>query len=591
VSIRRIRVIGLLGALAVALAGVAVQGTPDPVPTPRNNEFYDLAWAKALIADDYAVNWDTWDGMTGLDGTALRYRETDRVSLGNGAVAVYFDFRAFTHEFFDDDPLDGPTKTLPWKQQGILCVPAMTHIVAPGFAKRGVMLDVQVIDTTLEPPHPFNKYYLDAMCRALTKSFEIPFFIHGWEADVVDEAYGANFHESQQYWIERALEAFDADNVTDVEDLVRSDYERILTDDVLAKGNMVALSAFQALVDREAELSPECEMSWGTGECTPGRLEKVAAAGISKSGRAMWLLGAVDDRVEVLVPMGYFAEDRAAYIDDIITDWNCDISHIAEQSLYESILRLGDWARDTAAGQHWTAHDSVLTWQSELYPAHVLIGGDIGKPNFHDNAFPVMAENDFLTGFTHPSWRYARFFDDNTTPDYQPETDALGATWQSNLLYAADLLLNGASTVPTTPTTSAAPVPSAPFDPTAPCTNATGCGVKLSMSTGNLTAGISTEIVLLYLVSDSRHRRDATTAAQWATASSGVYTHQTTSATANVTIGVPKDKMLTYMWVVRQARSVNTSPNQTSFWRSASSIPKEAFPLPNNSCTLPDWRP
>jgi hypothetical protein len=102
-----------------------------------------------------------------------------------------------------------------------------------------------------------------------------------------------------------------------------------------------------------------------------------------------------------------------------------------------------------------------------------------------------------------------------------------------------------------------------------------------------LAASTLSETVLLYLKSTSRHRRDATTAAQWQSATTGQYTSPGTSVTLGATIGVAQGEMLTYMWVMRQATTVNSIP----FWKTASSIPKEAYPLANNTCALPDWRP
>jgi hypothetical protein len=568
---------GLLSAFILAIAFTSLSATEDLVPTPRNNTFYDLTWAKALEGVDYFDDWAEWDGVTGLDGTELRYREIARVP-GTGWTTVYYEFRAFSHPFVDTDAT--PT-VLPWKQFGALCLPPMADVVDGGFAKRGVMLDIQAFDG-YDPPHPFNSDYLQESCERITGMYKVPFFIHGWDADVVDSLFSKNYHQSQLDWADRVLDDFDSRNVTDVEDFSGNQYERVLIDDVLAKANMVALTAFQRFVDREVDQSDECDDVSGSEDCSTGKLEKVAAAGMSKSGRAMWILGAVDDRVDVLVPMGFLAEDRAAYIDDIVTDWDCDISHIPspDQDLYESILRIGDWVRETAAGQHFAAQDSVLTWQNELYPTHILIGGDIGKPGFHDNAFPVMAENDFLNGFTHSSWRYARFFDDNSSVT---GSDPLGATWRSNLLYAADLLVGGALG-PGTPSTS---ITTSSHTSTAPCTNSTGCTVTLSMTAPGLAASTLSETVLLYLKSTSRHRRDATTAAQWQSATTGQYTSPGTSVTLGATIGVAQGEMLTYMWVMRQATTVNSIP----FWKTASSIPKEAYPLANNTCALPDWRP
>jgi hypothetical protein len=502
---------------------------PRPLATgelrsPRDLPYYDVAWAKALSLE------------------SMNFVEEERLETP-GVTVIRGRWVAFSQRFVaNDGPLNDPRTyvTVPWRQRGALCLPRSPANEASASRGQGVTYNVH--DAS-------NQQLFADWCVGIAAAFQIPVLIHGWEPDVV-APLGSSYHAAQFPMMERLL----ARRIERLSDLPL-DGSFMMNGNPLVKGDLVAITALQRLVEREGHRP----------------IEEVGALGISKEGGAHWVLGAIDDRVAVLAPGGAYAEDTQAILERYRADWNCELP--AELQDFHSVWKLFDWALRTEAGRLVDRLGSPSHWSSEIHARHVLISGDLGRATTnadgsvsrqHDWPWPVLAENRFLSTLAHPSWRYVR------VPDGSGVSldDRAGEMGRSLLPQVADALVEG-STTPTNPVVNAV---------------ATARVVTITAQ-AQLDARWPVEAFVIYAMESDRRLRRATGAPGVPALWHAVPMQRLGSSFIATLPQVPVGRGLTFEVLVRQ--KVTRGP--VSYYRSASSLPREMFALPEARCALPAW--
>ena len=146
-------------------------------------------------------------------------------------------------------------------------------------------------------------------------------------------------------------------------------------------------------------------------EAAGGQINEVAFRGFSKEGHAGWLLAAVDPRVTVAALGGYHNQDSLQSAQIRMNSWGCYGNPAEGRNDPTGPQVAGivpDWYANTAAGAAFlnafdTQHNKDL-----LYPRFILLDGDVGMLDMHDDLFALGAETPFLDGLTEVSWRYVR---------------------------------------------------------------------------------------------------------------------------------------------------------------------------------------
>jgi len=447
------------------------------------------------------------------------------VDQRDGVTLITGTFRAFGHPF----PVAGNgVKTLPWRQVAMLFLPE--H---PG----GSPTPYGVLYNCHDMLEADAKTHL-ALGRRVCQAFRIPVMIHGWAPDVVSELEGTTYHSTQASWMRLLL----ASGVERAEDL--PDDLRFVSP--LPKGDMVAISLLQRLALREAGLN----------------VDEVGSLGISKEGGAHWILGAIDDRVTVVAPGGCIPSTRdlmACYRED----WNFELPpEFGEPDLFHTFWRYLDWAHRTEAGRALNQPMEVAYWPDAIKARDVLISGDLGLPGQHDRAWPVLAERQFFDTFSHSSWHYVRAFDGSGLL----LGDRIGEMGIGLLYHVAYLLTNGTRT-PSTPTVTV-----------------TESGRRLRIEARSRTSGDhEAEALLFTMISSSRNRRLPGTVWQRTPMPEA---HGEPGCYASPLLpSAPLGHSLTFIVAVRE----RVEQGGTWYWRSASTLPEERFPLPRCDGRLPRW--
>lgn len=144
----------------------------------------------------------------------------------------------------------------------------------------------------------------------------------------------------------------------------------------------------------------------------------VIAQGGSKQGWANWLLGVVDDRVKVSVPINMQLQDFITGIGRYETDWGCQ-NVVGCGDGFSAMDRLAglEWMLSSEAGRDFYRVYGVSNQQDLLFPEFYVVASDVTSPGHHDCQFPLGADSVFLNGLIKP-WRGFRL------TDAAPEDDA-----------------------------------------------------------------------------------------------------------------------------------------------------------------------
>ncbi len=515
----------LLAACSPATTASVESNPPQPAVSPSAAEihgpedlpYYDVAWAKALTLESMNARILSRDTAEGVD-----------------IIEVSYD--AF------DQPIDTDegVKSIRWRQRGWLVLPQT--IMHEGKA---LALNIHDVDGG-DKDNPRSSV---GMGVTAARAFGIPVLIHGWRPDVVAEIAGRSFHDTQVLAFDRLLSA----HITSADELPM-DGRYLFNGNPLAKADMVSLTLLQRLTQQERH----------------DAITQIASLGISKEGAAHWILGAIDDRVTVLGPGGYYAHDAREtyerYGGD--TGWRFPWKggdrpeYDGLRALFVAFWKFLDWEDSTEAGRlvARTTTDPAA-WYSQIKAKHVLVFGDLGiVPGQHDGPWPFWAENKPLAAFKHPSWRYVRAFDGSGVLMDQQGIDEMGLSMLPQL---ADLLVNE-TTLPETPSVAV--------------TEIADRQVSIHAS-AQMSAGLEHEALLLYAISPERGLRDPET---WRVAAM----EETAPGVWDLLVPpVPADEGLTFIVVVRE----KATAGDLTYWRSASSMPMERFPVAQFNLPGPRW--
>lgn len=344
----------LLSACALCPAG---QALPD---SPRDLPYYATEWIKSLRYEDLDVRVLSHDRKDGFDIFKLRFAAFDQAIAGP----------------------EGPVKVR-WEQWGILVLPP-----APLLTAKGIACDCGDDASGLK------------MVFDVARAYGIPALTHGPMDDLMKSVYGETLHGTQDKVMHRLLQS----GIEAAADLPM-DGSYMFNGNPLAKGDMVATTLLQRMVERER----------GT------QVTEVAAMGGSKEGASHWIMGALDDRIKVLSPGGYYWHDTSETLRRYEQDlgwkfpWKDSLTPDKDglDRLFYTVWRLGDWMERTEAGRVMarTTFDPA-SWYDEVLAKHVIVFGDLGlRPDQHDAPWAFWAENEPLSRFKHPSWRYVRMYD------------------------------------------------------------------------------------------------------------------------------------------------------------------------------------
>ena len=519
----RIGVVALVIALLAACSSMFdAAGTHVPAASnikgPRELPYYDVAWAKALTLESMNARIVSRDAVDGIDILALEYDAFDQPIAAADGV-----------------------KVVRWRQRGTLILPP-----APLPLGKAVTVNVHSDDAgDRNQPHSFVNMGLD-----IARAFHLPVLIHGWMPDVLTAADGKGVHDTQVLALSRLLAA----RVEDA-DKLPMDGRFMFNGNPLAKADMVSLTLAQRLIKRERSRD----------------ITEFASLGISKEGAAHWILGALDDRVTVLGPGGYYVHDSKVAYDRYGKDTNWRFPWVGGErpeydglrQLFSTFWRVLDWVNTTDAGQlvARTTMDPAR-WYQDIRARHVVVFGDLGfMPGQHDGPWPFWAENQPLATFTHPSWRYVRVFDGSGV---FMDANGIGEMGLSMLPQLADLLVNDA------------------VMPGTPIVEATAIGERqvAITATAAVTPGLPHDALLIYAVSPERGLRDRE---RWKI----VPMAETGPGTWKLALpAIPDSHGLTYMVEVRE----RATTGELSYWRSASSLPVERFPVPEFDVPGPRWK-
>ena len=291
------------------------------------------------------------------------------------------------------------------------------------------------------------------------------------------------------------------------------------------------------------------------------RMTDVGALGISKEGQAHWILGAVDDRVAVLAPGGCVVGTREQ-AERYRKDWKCQAPPGLDdlKEWVRLVMRLNDWGLKTEAGRLAERISGPEHWPHQIHARHVLISADLGRRPQHDWIWPLLASNRFLDEFKVPSWRYVQAFD-GTGLSLDAEPGEMG---RSLLPHVADLLVHGTTT------------------PIAAVTEH-GRRIKIVGQSSLDQACKKIEMLVVYIISPERSLRAPDTF--WTTELMAPVAGQPGHFESSFLPVVPAQHGITYMVIAREL--VERSP--LSYWRSASSAPREHFALPEHRVEFPSW--
>lgn len=421
---------------------------------------------------------------------------------------------------------NGEVKTLRWRQRGILFLPP------PGSQP------VQGLLYNCHDTNPAQVVLHREWGEGIARAFGIPVLIHGWEPDVVSAVAGRGFHTTQELMMKRLLQA----RLEQERDLPR-DGRYFFNGSPLAKADLVALTWIQRWVEKER--------GW--------KIKDLGSLGISKEGGAHWILAALDDRLKVCAPGGSYHEDLSELLHRYAADWNGQFpAHLGNEELFNRLFRFADWTAKTAAGRCVDAVMNPVHFRDRLKSKHFLVSGDLGQ---HDGPFPVLAENKFLKAWKHPSWIYVRVHDGSGVI----LNDKAGELGRSLLPHVADVLVHGTRT-PATPVVSV---------------EREGRRVRFN-ARATMAPGARQEAELLYMISPERSLRRAD--AHWTVAQ--MKWQRDGQFELDWLPEVPPDHGLTYMVVVKEL----AVRDPIRFWRSASSLPDEVFPLPEHKPRMPSWK-
>jgi hypothetical protein len=273
----------------------------------------------------------------------------------------------------------------------------------------------------------------------------------------------------------------------------------------------------------------------------------------------------VDDRVAVLAPGGSAHESWRDLMEHYRSDWHGSLpASVGHVPLFEEVLRLGDWLTTTEAGRKMDRAMSPEYWSNQIYARHLLISGDLGAQDQHDVIWPILAENHCLAALKTPSWRYVRAYDGSGVS----LNDAAGELGRSLLPHVADLLTLGTLT------------------PSTPKVHVAEEGRRLRVRADcAVDGGLRTEAVLVYIMARDRNIC-LRPRADWKTAALAAVAGHPGRFISEMLPEVPQDSALTFMVVVKEL--VERPPIR--YWRSASSLPEERFPLPAHHAKLPSWK-
>jgi hypothetical protein len=350
-------------ALAMALLSAcalspAARNVPD---SPRDLlAYYEPDRIKSLRYDDLNVKVLSHDRKDGYDVYRLRFAGFDQLIAGaQGLVKIR------------------------WDQWGILVLPP-----GPLATTKGIACDCAL---GLDDANGLK------MISDISRAYGIPVLSHGPMDDVMKPVDGDGVHGTQDKVMRRLL-------ATGVESAgsLPMDGRYLFNGNPLAKADMVATTLLQRMVERERGSS----------------VTEIAAMGGSKEGASHWIMGALDDRIKVLAPGGYYWHDTAETLKRYEQDlgwkfpWKQDFRPDKDglDRLFETAWRLGDWMERTEAGKvvARTTFDPA-SWYDEVLAKHVVVFGDLGlRPEQHDAPWAFWSENEPLSRFKHPSWRYVR---------------------------------------------------------------------------------------------------------------------------------------------------------------------------------------
>lgn len=467
----------------------------------------------------------------------MHARIVSRDRLGSFEV-LSIQFDAF------DQPIVGPkgVQTVRWRQHAALVLPP-----APLRVDKALTFNVHDDDFG-DKARPRSDV---GMALSVAKAFGIPVMIHGWMPDVVKEVDGKIFHDTQDMVMRRLLAA----HIEAAKDLPM-DGRYLFNGNPLAKGDMVALTLLQRIVAQERGVN----------------IREFASAGGSKEGQSHWILGAVDDRVAVLAPGGLYWHDTREMLERYRKDWNWRFPWKGGdkpewdglRSLFQTLWKLSDWILSTEAGQlvARTTTDPA-SWYSDVHARQVVIFGDLGlTPGQHDGPWPFWAENKPLSSFKHPAWRYVRIYDGSGALMDEKGIDEMGLSLLPQL---ADALVND-SRLPDTPVVDVKTIAARQVQ------------IRVNV---HFAPGLAHEVLVLYAMSAERGLRDRES---W-------HTEQLQASRSGAWSGslppVPAGQGLALIVVARE----RVKAGELSYWRSASSLPIERFPLPQfDNNPGPGWR-
>jgi hypothetical protein len=461
----------------------------------------------------------------------------------DGYDILTVEFAAF------DQPFATPkgVQNIRWRQRAVLVLPPAALKAGPNVANKALAYNVHDVPFG-EKTSPRSYVGINL---SIAKAFGIPVMVHGWVPDFMKEIVGESYHGTQETIMRALLKA----GIESAKDMPW-DGRYLFNGNPLVKGDMVALTLLQRLVKQER----------GTD------VTELASMGNSKEGASHWTLGAVDDRIKVLAPGGCYWQDTAGILDHYSKDLNWRMpwksarepAYGSVDDLFNTFYKYADWITSTEAGSVMarTTTDSV-NWYDKIYAKHLVVFGDIGLvPGQHDGPWPFWAENEPLSKMKHPSWRYVRIYDADGTLMYEKGIGEMGL---SLLPQMADLLINDAVL---------------PGKPTVELSEVAARQIRVTAS-APFTAGLEQEVVVVYAISPERGLRDAE---YWHIATAQKSKAGTWEA---VLPTVPQGQGLTVIVVARE----RAKAGELSYWRSASTLPVERFPVPQfNSPPGPDWR-